>query len=113
MAADNALALGTPKLELIDGQVPAALDGLDAPDAIFMGGGLGVEVFDVAWEKLRPLGRLVANAVTLESEAILAQLHAKHGGQLVKIAISRAGPVGRKTAWRPAMTVTQWSLVKR
>ncbi|SFR33333.1 precorrin-6y C5,15-methyltransferase (decarboxylating) subunit CbiE [Litoreibacter janthinus] len=113
MAAENALALGAPKLELIDGEVPVALHGLDAPDAIFVGGGLSHEVFNIAWENLRPLGRLVANAVTLESEAILIALHKKHGGDLVKISVQRAEPVGRMTGWRPSMTVTQWSLVKR
>ena len=113
MAAENALALGAPKLELIDGEVPAALHGLDAPDAIFIGGGLSHETFNIAWNNLRPLGRLVANAVTLESEAILIDLHKKHGGDLVKISVQRAEPVGRLTGWRPSMTVTQWSLVKR
>ncbi|MEM9581570.1 MAG: precorrin-6y C5,15-methyltransferase (decarboxylating) subunit CbiE [Pseudomonadota bacterium] len=113
MAGENALALGAPKLELIDGSVPEALNDLAAPDAIFIGGGLSEETFDIAWENLRPLGRLVANAVTLESEALLIVLHKKHGGQLVKIGVERAEPVGRLTGWRPAMTVTQWSLVKR
>ena len=113
MAAENALALGAPKLELIEGEVPAALAGLDAPDAIFIGGGLSPETFEIAWSNLRPLGRLVANAVTLESEAVLMALHKAHGGQLVKIGVERAEPVGRLTGWRPAMTVTQWSLVKR
>lgn len=113
MAAENALALGAPKLQLIEGEVPAALRDLDAPDAIFIGGGLSVETFDLAWKNLRPLGRLVANAVTLESEAILIQLHKQHGGSLVKIGVQRAEPVGRLTGWKPSRTVTQWSLVKR
>ncbi len=113
MAAANALALGVPKLELIEGSVPAALEGLEAPDAIFIGGGLSRETFDAAWAALRPLGRLVANAVTLESEAELIALHKAHGGDLVKISIHRAAPVGRLTGWRPLMPVTQWSLVKR
>ncbi len=113
MAADNALALGTPRLELVDGSVPAALDGLAAPDAIFIGGGLSRETFDAAWAALRPLGRLVANAVTLESEAELIELHREFGGELARISIHRAEPVGRLTGWRPAMPVTQWSLVKR
>ncbi len=113
MAAENALALGAPKLELIEGEVPAALEGLAAPDAIFIGGGLSEEVFDIAWAHLRPLGRLVANAVTLESEALLMALYARHGGELVKLSVDRAEPVGRLTGWRPAMTVTQWSLIKR
>ncbi|MFV2033679.1 MAG: precorrin-6y C5,15-methyltransferase (decarboxylating) subunit CbiE, partial [Halocynthiibacter sp.] len=69
MAAANALALGTPKLELVEGLVPDALTGLAPPDAIFIGGGLSEAAFDASWAALRPLGRLVANAVTLESEA--------------------------------------------
>ena len=113
MAAANALALGAPKLELIDGTVPEALDGLPPPDAIFIGGGLSRETFDAAWAALRPLGRLVANAVTLESESELISLHAAHGGDLVKLMVHRAEPVGSLTGWRPGMPVTQWSLVKR
>lgn len=113
MAAQNALALGVPKLELIEGLVPDALNNLAAPDAIFIGGGLSIETFDLAWEALRPLGRLVANAVTLESERLLIDLHKKHGGQLVKIQINRAEPVGPYTGWRPNMPVTQLSLIKR
>ncbi len=113
MAAANALALGTPKLELIEGEAPSALDGLDSPDAIFIGGGLTPEVFDAAWAALKPLGRLVANAVTLESEAVLMDLHARYGGQLVKLAVNRAEAVGKYRGWRALMPVTQWSLVKR
>ena len=113
MAAQNALALGAPKLELIDGTVPDALANLDAPDAVFIGGGLSRETFDAVFAALRPLGRLVANAVTLESEAELIALHKLHGGDLVKIQTHRAEPVGRLTGWRPSMPVTQWSLIKR
>jgi len=113
MAAANALALGVPKLELIDGSVPDALAGLAAPDAIFIGGGLSRATFEAAWEALRPLGRLVANAVTLESEAELIGLHKEMGGDLIKLSVHRAEPVGRLTGWRPLMPVTQWSLVKR
>ena len=113
MAAANALALGVPKFELVDGMVPDALAGLDAPDAIFIGGGLSRETFEAAWAALRPLGRMVANAVTLESEAELIALHKTHGGDLVKLSVHRAEPVGRLTGWRPLMPVTQWSLVKR
>ncbi len=113
MAAANALALGTPKLQLIDGEAPAVLHGLEAPDAIFIGGGLDEAVFGAAYTALKPLGRLVANAVTLESEAVLLDLHKRHGGTLSKLAVQRAEPVGRLTGWRPLMPVTQWSLVKR
>lgn len=116
-AAQNAAALGAPKLELVDGSVPAALDGLKSPDAIFIGGGLSRETFDACWQALRPLGRLVCNAVTLESEGLLIALHKEHGGQLVKLQVNRAEPIGGPdtglTGWRPLMPVTQWSLVKR
>ncbi|KGM50444.1 bifunctional cobalt-precorrin-7 (C(5))-methyltransferase/cobalt-precorrin-6B (C(15))-methyltransferase [Pseudooceanicola atlanticus] len=113
MAAANALALGVPRLELIEGEAPAVLEGLARPDAVFIGGGLSESVFLAAWEALKPLGRLVANAVTLESEAELISLHRAHGGDLVRLQVHRAEPVGRLTGWRPSMPVTQWSLVKR
>jgi len=113
MAAANALALGAPKLELIEGTAPGALNGLPPPDAIFIGGGLSEETFQASWAALRPLGRLVANAVTLESETALIALSQSHGGQLVKLQVSRAEPIGSMTGWRPLMPVTQWSLVKR
>ncbi|MBT2131420.1 precorrin-6y C5,15-methyltransferase (decarboxylating) subunit CbiE [Aliiroseovarius lamellibrachiae] len=113
LAAANALALGVPRLELVDGTVPAALDALEAPDAVFIGGGLSEETFDAAWAALRPLGRLVANAVTLESEMCLAGLHKKHGGQLIKLSVERAEPLGPHSGWKPHRPVTQWSLIKR
>jgi precorrin-6Y C5,15-methyltransferase (decarboxylating) len=68
--------------------------------------------FDAAWHALKPHGRLVANAVTLEGEALLFDLFQKHGGDLTRIAVSRAEPVGRLTGWRAAMPLTQWSIVK-
>ncbi len=113
MAAENALALGAPRLDLRAGEAPGALAGLPAPDAVFIGGGLSEAVFETAFAALKPLGRLVANAVTLESEAILGALHRRHGGDLVRISVDRAEPVGGYRGWRPSMSVTQWSLVKR
>lgn len=113
MAAGNAMALGAPQLKLVEGNAPEALKALEMPDAIFIGGGLSQDVFESCWKNLRPLGRLVANAVTLESAAILVEMHRMHGGDLAKIQVSRAEPVGPKTGWRPNMEVVQWSLVKR
>ncbi|TNC70347.1 precorrin-6y C5,15-methyltransferase (decarboxylating) subunit CbiE [Rubellimicrobium roseum] len=112
LAAANALSLGVPGLEIVAGEAPEALAGLPAPDAVFLGGGLTEAAFAAAWEALRPLGRLVANAVTLEAQAVMLALHRRHGGELVRIAVSRAEPVGRLTGWRPAMEVMQWSLLK-
>lgn len=109
----NAMACGVPGLAIVHGTAPVALADLPAPDAIFIGGG-GSElgVFDAAIAALRPRGRLVANAVTLEMEALLLAKHAALGGDLIRLQVSRAAPVGSMTGWRPAMPVTQWSWVK-
>jgi precorrin-6B C5,15-methyltransferase / cobalt-precorrin-6B C5,C15-methyltransferase len=109
----NAAALGVPGLEVVQGTAPAVLADLAAPDAIFIGGGASEPgVIDATIEALRPSGRLVANAVTLETEALLIARHAALGGELLRIAISRAGTVGGKTGWRTAMPVTQWAWTK-
>ena len=113
MAAANAQALGAPRLEIREGRAPEALGDLEPPDAVFLGGGLSEAVARACWEALRPFGRLVANAVTLESEAALMALHDRLGGDLVRLSVCRAEPVGGKRGWRPAMPVTQWSAVKR
>jgi precorrin-6B C5,15-methyltransferase / cobalt-precorrin-6B C5,C15-methyltransferase len=107
--ARNAAALGVPGLEVIEGTAPAALDRLPMPDAIFIGGGAGnAGVLDVAARALRPGGRFVVNAVTLQTEALLLGRHSAFGGELIRLAVSRAQPIGEKTGWHAAMPVTQW-----
>ncbi|GHF29012.1 precorrin-6Y C(5,15)-methyltransferase [decarboxylating] [Streptomyces mashuensis] len=109
----NAEALGVPGLRVVTGAAPAALAGLPAPDAVFVGGGLTVPgLLPACWEALPPGGRLVANTVTLESEALLADWYRRHGGELTRLAVAHAVPVGGFTGWRQAMPVTQWSVVK-
>lgn len=109
----NAGALGVPGLTVVEGRAPDALIGLPTPDAIFLGGGASEPgVMEEAIAALKSGGRLVVNAVTLETEAILLAQHAARGGDLTRIAISRAAPVAGMTGWRPAMPVTQWSWVK-
>ncbi|MDF2996599.1 MAG: precorrin-6y C5,15-methyltransferase (decarboxylating), CbiE subunit [Xanthobacteraceae bacterium] len=109
----NAWSLGVPGLDVIEGRAPAALAGLVTPDAIFIGGGAGDEgVLDAAIAALRAGGRLIVNAVTLETEALLLAKQATLGGDLVRIAVSHAAPVGSVTGWRPSMPVTQWRWVK-
>jgi precorrin-6Y C5,15-methyltransferase (decarboxylating) len=111
--ARNASALGVPNLEIVTGDAPAALAGLAAPHAIFVGGGASdAGLLDAAVAALRPEGRLVVNAVTLETEAVLIARHAAAGGELTRIAVSRAGLLGGRSGWRPAMPVTQWVWVK-
>ena len=110
-AAANARRLGVPHLDVIEGEAPAALDGLDAPDAVFVGGGLTAPgVLDTCRTRLRPGGRLVATAVTLETEQVLAAAHTRHGGRLVRLSVARAEPLGGFTGWRPQMPLTQWTL---
>ncbi|HJQ47330.1 MAG TPA: precorrin-6y C5,15-methyltransferase (decarboxylating) subunit CbiE [Amycolatopsis sp.] len=106
----NADRLGVPELRVVEGSAPDALDGLPVPDAVFLGG--GVASWPVCWAALRDGGRLVAHAVTLESEQTLAQAYAARGGELVRIAVEHAAPLGGFTGWAPARTVTQWSIRK-
>lgn len=109
----NASQMGVPGLAIVEGTAPAALTGLSAPDAIFIGGGATAPgLVDHCLTALPPGGRLVINAVTLETEALLTTLHAVHGGQLLRIAISRTKPLGNMTGWRPAMPVTVWAWTK-
>ena len=111
--AANAAALGAPRLEVREGRAPAALAGLEAPDAVFVGGGASEPgVLDACWDALRPGGRLVANVVTVEGEAAVLERRARLGGDLARIAVARAAPVGPFTGWRPLMPVTQWSVAK-
>lgn len=110
LAAENAILLGAPRLTILNARAPDGLAGLPAPDAIFIGGGLTEGVVEACLAALRPHGRLVANAVTLETEALLIGLQAAHGGDLAKLTIARAQPVGGYRGWRSFMPVTQWSL---
>jgi precorrin-6Y C5,15-methyltransferase (decarboxylating) len=111
--AGNALALGVPDLQVLHGAAPAALAGLPAPDAVFVGGGgSDPAVLDACWAALPRGGRLVANAVTLQTEAALVARCAELGGDLVRLEVSHAVPVGRFTSWHPAHPVTQWTVTK-
>lgn len=111
--ARNATNFGVPDLTIITGTAPEAMVGLEPPHAIFIGGG-GSDpgVLDAAITALRPGGRLVANAVTLELEALLLAKYAALGGSLTRIDISRADAIGSMTGWRPAMPIMQWVWTK-
>jgi precorrin-6Y C5,15-methyltransferase (decarboxylating) len=109
----NAAALGVPDLEVVTGSAPAALAGLATPDAIFIGGGASLPgLIDTCWQALPAGGRLVVNVTTLESEQTVLASRARFGGELTRIQITSASPIGRYTGWRPAMPVTQWSVLK-
>ena len=112
MIARNASALGVPGLEIINASAPEALAGLAAPDAVFIGGGVNGELIETCWKALPTGGRLVANAVTIEGETALSGGRTTFGGDLTRIAISRAEPLGSLSGWRALAPITQWSVVK-
>jgi precorrin-6Y C5,15-methyltransferase (decarboxylating) len=111
--AANAAALGTPDLEIIAGEAPAALQALPTPDAVFIGGGLTTEnLLTTCWHALPAGGRLVANAVTVESEGVLLHWQSQQGGELSRIAIQHAEPIGQFLGWKAKAPVTQWAVTK-
>ncbi|TCK39025.1 precorrin-6Y C5,15-methyltransferase (decarboxylating) [Paraburkholderia sp. BL8N3] len=103
----NRDALGVPGLQLVEGDAPGALDGLPTPDAIFIGGGVTAPgMLDTCWASLREGGRLIANAVTVQSEAVLVAWRAQHGGELTRIGVAQAEPLGSFDTWRQALPIT-------
>jgi precorrin-6Y C5,15-methyltransferase (decarboxylating) len=113
MIDENADRLGTPRLKVIAGEAPQSLAGHEAPDAVFIGGGMGIPgVFETSWAALKPHGRMVANVVTLEGELHLVDLQEKHGGDLVRLDVSYLARIGPLRALKPRMAVLQWRAVK-
>jgi len=113
MLAENADRLGTPRLRIIRGEAPAALIGLERPDAVFIGGGMGDPgVFETGWEALKSGGRMVANVVTLEGELHVIDLQEKYGGELVRIDVAVLSRIGALRALKPRMSVLQWRATK-
>jgi precorrin-6B C5,15-methyltransferase / cobalt-precorrin-6B C5,C15-methyltransferase len=111
--ARNAERLGTPELAVVHGQAPECLEGLPAPDAVFIGGGIGEPgMVETCWRRLGSGGRLVANVVTAEGEQRLLDWHATHGGELTRIEVARLEALGRYHAWRAALPVTQLAVGK-
>jgi precorrin-6B C5,15-methyltransferase / cobalt-precorrin-6B C5,C15-methyltransferase len=109
----NAAALGVPGLIVVPRSAPDALAGLPRPDAVFVGGGVTDDgVLTACWDALAADGRLVANAVTIEGQAVLAGWRRDQGGALTRIGVERAGTLGTFTTWRPALPVVQWSVRK-
>ncbi|MDP1908726.1 MAG: precorrin-6Y C5,15-methyltransferase (decarboxylating) subunit CbiT [Hyphomicrobium sp.] len=107
----NAVALGTPDLAITIGRAPEVFSQLPQPDAIFIGGG-GAEVIDAAYAILRNGGNLVVNAVTLETQSVLAERHARHGGRLTMIDLAQADPLAGFRVWHRARPIVQWTLRK-
>ncbi|HEX6665838.1 MAG TPA: precorrin-6y C5,15-methyltransferase (decarboxylating) subunit CbiE [Solirubrobacterales bacterium] len=112
-AAANATRLGVPRLRVVEGSAPDALADLDSPDAVFVGGGVTEPgLLERCWEVLRPGGRLVADAVTLEGEAALIAAQSAHGGELTRLEIATAEPLGSFSGWSPRRPIVQWAARK-
>ena len=110
---NNAAVFGLEhRITVVPGSAPEALARLEAPNAVFIGGGLDRAMFDAIWSRLEPGARLVAHAVTLETEALLGELHQQHGGELMRVEIAHAAPLGRYRSWEATRPVVQWSAVR-
>ena len=109
-ARANAAALGVDRLKVVVGSAPDALPPGPLPDAVFIGGGLSEALLDTLWAHLPAGTRLVANAVTLESEALLTRWHGQTGGSLLRIELADAAPLGNRHGWRARYPVVQWSV---
>lgn len=111
--ARNALSLGVPDLNVVNREAPQALAELETPQAIFIGGGADAATLAAAWSALPRFGRIVVNAVTIETQSLLADAYREKGGELLHLQIAHARPIGRFHALDPAMAVIQWRAVKR
>ncbi|MGL4305166.1 MAG: precorrin-6y C5,15-methyltransferase (decarboxylating) subunit CbiE [Mycobacteriaceae bacterium] len=109
---ENAVKLGVPRIK-ISGSAPQSFGTEQLPDVIFLGGGVTQPgLLKACWDVLEPGGRIVVNAVTIESEAYVFQWFSKHGGNIEKVQVYRGGAVGKFTTWRPQLPITQWRCVK-
>ena len=108
-ARANAERLAPGQVEVRLGVAMDLLGDLPTPDAVFVGGGATSGVLDACWAALRPGGRLVAHGVTLETEALLVEAYRARGGQLVRLGVEVAEPIGRFLGWTPSRAVIQWS----
>jgi precorrin-6B C5,15-methyltransferase / cobalt-precorrin-6B C5,C15-methyltransferase len=108
----NADALGVPRLDVLHAEAPGVLASLPRPHAAFVGGGATTQTLDQAWSALWPGGRLVAHAVTQETEMIVIECWKRYGGELSRLSVEHLEPIGGYHGWRPARAVVQWSAVK-
>ena len=112
-AQENAESFGLGhRFHLTQTRAPEGLQTLPRPDVVFIGGGASEALFEALWPLIPDGGRLVANAVTLETEAVLAQWQATRGGALLRIELAEVTPLGSRRGWQPLRPVVQWSVVK-
>lgn len=110
----NAGRLGVPTLDVRHARAPEGLGELPPPDAVFVGGGASrAGMLDACWGALPPGGRMVVHAVTLETEGRLVEMFHRHGGELTRLSVEHAEPIGTFTGWSPARPVVQWAATKK
>jgi precorrin-6Y C5,15-methyltransferase (decarboxylating) len=109
----NAARLGVPGLAVLEGSAPAALIGLESPDAVFVGGGASRESLDAAWKALAGGGRLVVHAVTVQTEQLILDYWRRLGGEVCRVSVEQLRPIGSHHGWQPARAVVQWSVQKQ
>ena len=108
----NAIRLGVDWLQLVQTDNLAALDGLARPDAVFIGGGLRDQLLDRLWQTIPAGTRLVANAVTIETDRLLTSAHERLGGQLIRLELSQLQTIGRMRGWQAGYPITQWAVIR-
>jgi precorrin-6B C5,15-methyltransferase / cobalt-precorrin-6B C5,C15-methyltransferase len=98
--------------QLTEARAPEGLADLPTPDAVFIGGGASEALLWRLWEIMPPGTRLVLNAVTIETEALVLDWSARHGGTLLKIELSEPVALGRKRGWKTSLPILQWSVIR-
>lgn len=111
-AQANAAKFGVGHFDIRVGNSVDLIDTLPRPDAVFIGGGLNAALLDKLWSTLPSGTRLVVNAVTLETESLVTQAHATRGGNLIRIDVATAQPLGTMRGWKASYPVTQWSITR-
>ncbi len=112
----NVAKFAVPHVTVVHARAPERLDEMPDPDAVFVGGSGGSlrEILSIAAVRLRPAGRIVVNAITLdtlhETVSVCRELPLAHEAILVSIARSKPlldmmsfealNPVYIVTAWR-------------
>ena len=112
-ARGNVAAFGLAhRHSLTEARAPEGLDGLPVPDTVFIGGGASEAVLQAVWDRMPVGARLVMNAVTIETEALVLDWSARQGGSLLKIDLAEPVAIGRKRGWKAALPILQWSVTR-
>lgn len=112
-ARGNVAAFGlSHRHRLTEVTAPEGLEALPSPDAVFVGGGASEAVLSRLWQVMPKGARLVLNAVTIETEALVLDWSARQGGALLKIDLAEPVAIGRKRAWKATLPILQWSVTR-